>query len=252
MLILLSPAKTFAKSRVEPLPFSTTPLFLQQTDAIAVHAIQMTDEELKNDLSLSPQLVTEVRKSWFEFVSASDVLQMASLAYAGMVYKQLGAKDFTEATWRYATDHLLLCSFVYGLLRPTDLIRPYRMEGTVRLESGQKVFEYWRDILTSYLIAQGCKQGGTLLYLASEEMKQLFHWSEVEANLRVIYPNFLVRQPSGKLKQIVIYTKMARGEMARAVLEEQIQDLHLCQALQPAGFVYIAELSDERNWVYIM
>lgn len=252
MLILLSPAKTFAKGKIKPSLWSTTPLFLSQMEPIVAHALRMTDDELRRDLSLSPQLATEARKAWLDFVSVSSASQMASLAYSGMVYKRLGAKDFTEVTWRYAIDHLLLCSFVYGLLRPTDLIHPYRMEGAVRLESGQKVFEYWRDILTSHLIAQGRRQGNTLLYLASEEMKQLFHWHEVEANLRVIYPNFFVRQPSGKLKQIVIYTKMARGEMARAVLETQMQDPHLCQALQPAGFSYVAELSDERNWLYVM
>ena len=82
-------------------------------------------------------------------------------------------------------------------------------------------FDYWRDRLTPYLIEEVKRAGGTLLFLASDEMRGLFHWAEVERAVRVITPTFLVRQPTGRLKQIVVYTKMARGAMAGEVIRQR-------------------------------
>ena len=96
------------------------------------------------------------------------------------------------------------------------------------------------------------RQGGTLLYLASDEMRQLFHWAEVEKAVRVITPNFLVRQPDGRLKQIVIYTKMARGSMAGEVLRRRIETEEELRQLTPEGFVYAPEHSTEREWTFIL
>ena len=101
----------------------------------------------------------------------------ALLAYTGIVFKRLNPKDFTEEDWKYAQQHLFITSFLYGLLRPLDLIKNYRLEGDVRMpEHGDiTMFEYWRPLLTEYFITEIKKQGNLLINLASAEMKDLFH-----------------------------------------------------------------------------
>lgn len=254
MLTLISPAKTFdLKPRplgaIEPL---TEPRLSAYIDPIVRTALLLDDRELGRELSLSPKLVAEARRHWRAFVEASSTPRPAIEAYSGMVFKKLLASTFTPDDWVWAQDHLAICSFVYGLLRPLDSIRPYRMEGTLRLEQGQSVFEYWRSILTPLIIEQAHTAGGTLAYLASEEMKQLFHWEQVEAEVRVVYPTFVVRQGDGHLKQIVIYTKMARGLMTRAIVQERIDTPEPLQALSPAGFAYREELSQGSQWLYVL
>lgn len=238
MFVLLSPAKTFAKPpKVKP-SLCTEPRLLGVSRPIVETALLMSDHERQRMLSLSPKLSIEARQHWQEFATGQGGLGRAAELYSGMVFRQLQAALFDEEQWRYAETHLAICSFVYGLLRPADLIRPYRMEGMVRLLDGVRVFDFWRDHLTPLLIAQVKHVGGTLVYLASEEMKQLFHWEQVTREVRVVTPTFLVRQEDGTLKQIVIYTKMARGIMAREIITRQLSDPACLHELIPHGFVY--------------
>ena len=154
-----------------------------------------------------------------------------------------------------AGERLRMTSFVYGLLRPSDQIRPYRMEGGIHLPlcgEGERLFDYWRDRLTPLLIEEGKRQGGTLLYLASEEMRQLFHWAEVERQLRVLSPTFLTVQPDGRHKQIVIYTKMARGTLAGEVIRRGLTTEDEVKACSPEGFCFAPEHSTERDWTFLL
>lgn len=212
----------------------------------------MPDDALAKELALSPKMVTEARRHWQRFVSEDQVDIRAAECYSGMVFRKLAAGKFSEDVWLYAQERLLICSFVYGILRPADGIRPYRMEGAVRLDSGQSVFSYWRDLLTPYLIECVRRAGGVLVFLASEEMKQLFHWAQVEAAVTVIYPTLLTRLPNGHLKQIVVYTKMARGAMARAILSERLSDPQALKSMTPEGFIYSHESDSTNEWIYIL
>ena len=108
----------------------------------------------------------------------------------GLFLKRVHPQDFSEEDFCYAQDHLRLTSFCYGLLRPLDMIRPYRLEGDVRLpEPGNRtMFDYWKPILTDRFIADIKKVGGVLCNLASDEMRGLFDWKRVEKEVRVITP----------------------------------------------------------------
>lgn len=253
MYVLISPAKTFdLKLRPKSDQLVTEPMFAPDSLPIVEAALMLDSATMARELSLSPKLVSEARGHWRRFVSGESICARSAELYSGMVFKKLGACTFSEADWAYAETHLGICSFVYGLLRPADGIRPYRMEGGLRLESGERIFDYWRDRLTPVLIERIQASGGTLAYLASEEMKQLFHWGEVEAAVRVIYPNFLTRQADGSLKQIVIYTKIARGLMARAILTSRLTRAEELQLLTPADFVYTPTESEGDSWTFIL
>ena len=250
MLILISPAKTFAKQVkcAHRLP-ATTPRFAEEARQLVASSLELSSQALKKELLLTSKTLPEAQRNLATFFDEGTPEEQALLNYSGMVFKKLGAGSLTEEDWRYAVDHLRMTSFVYGLLRPTDLIRPYRMEGTARLPmlEGERVFDFWRDRLTKPFIEAIRAAGGTLLYLASDEMRGLFHWEEVERSVEVITPTFLTRQRDGSLRQTVIYTKMARGEMAGAVLRQRISRPEELQRLTPAGFLYTGE-----GWDYIL
>ena len=250
MLILISPAKTFAKQVkcAHRLP-ATTPRFAEEARQLVASSLELSSQTLKKELLLTAKTLPEAQRNLATFFDEGTPEEQALLNYSGMVFKKLGAGSLTEEDWRYAVDHLRMTSFVYGLLRPTDLIRPYRMEGTARLPmlEGERVFDFWRDRLTKPFIEAIRAAGGTLLYLASDEMRGLFHWEEVERSVEVITPTFLTRQRDGSLRQTVIYTKMARGEMAREVLRQRITQPEELHRLTPAGFLYTGE-----GWDYIL
>ncbi len=250
MLILISPAKTFAKQVkcTHRLP-ATVPVFVTEARQLVASSLELSSQTLKKELLLTAKTLPEAQRNLATFFDEDTPEEQALLNYSGMVYKKLGAGSLTEEDWRYAVDHLRMTSFVYGLLRPTDLIRPYRMEGTARLPmlEGERVFDFWRDRLTKPFIEAIQATGGKLLYLASDEMRGLFHWEEVERSVEVITPTFLTRQRDGSLRQTVIYTKMARGEMAREVLRQRITQPEELHRLTPAGFLYAGE-----GWDYIL
>ncbi len=257
MHCIISPAKTFIKKPLHLIKDEELSplLFPKACDQISEATTKLPFEDFAKMLKISPKMRADIAQQWQNYYLGTSPLLATLEAYNGMVFKKVGAKDFDRENWLYTQDKLTICSFLYGLLRPMDGIRPYRMEGSVSLglERGNNIFEYWRDILTPKLIERVKGSGDNqLLFLASEEMKQLFHWHEVEHELNVITPHFLTRQIDGSLKQIVIYTKMARGSMLRAIIKQEINSIEQVKALSPEGFSYSEVDSKGQDLVFVL
>jgi len=158
-------------------------------------------------------------------------------AYTGAVFKRIAPKDFAVDDFLFAQQHLRITSFLYGLLRPLDGIRPYRLEGDVCLpeKGGLNMFDYWRPLLTDLFIDEIKRQGGVLVNLASGEMKGLFDWKRVEREVRVVTPDFQVWK-DGRLKTVVIYAKMCRGEMVRYIIRNRIDHPDALRGFEWEGF----------------
>lgn len=250
MICMISPAKTFAKkiSDTEGL----APVMHPETLQVAEQALRMDGVALSRELKLSPKMATEARQAWLAWTDGLAPEAPALSYYSGMVFRKIEPASFTPEDWAYAEEHLRICSFVYGLLSPRTLIRPYRMEGTVRLEDGQRVSELWRPRLTEELIRLGQQRAGVLIHLASAEMEGLYDWAEVKRQLRVVDIHFEVRQADGSLKSITVYCKMARGAMMREIIKQRIDSPEGLKALTPEGFVYQPELSDEHCYRYVL
>lgn len=117
----------------------------------------------------------------------------AILAYHGQAYKHLKAETLTV---NYSQGKLWITSFLYGLLRPLDSILPYRMEGHVKLSSGEgkNMYGFWKNRLTETLINSVKGEDGALIHLSTEEYQHLFDWQRVRKELRVIQPLFYIRK----------------------------------------------------------
>ncbi|MDD3039434.1 peroxide stress protein YaaA [Bacteroides sp.] len=252
MIVLLSCAKTMSDSSKIIAPFETTPRFQQEASEIALQMSQFSVEELERVLRVNSKIAVENYKRYQGFHAEGTPELPAFLAYSGIVFKRLNPRDFSIDEFYYAQEHLRLTSFCYGLLRPLDVIRLYRLEGDVVLPElgNQNLFTYWRSRLTDVFIDDIKKGGGVLCNLASDEMKGLFDWKQVEKEVCVMTPEFHVWK-NGKLATVVVYTKMCRGEMARCILKNKIEDLEELKSFSWEGFEFDESLSDEKQYVFV-
>ena len=234
MHIILSPAKTMAGTSKIKAPAGTTPRFNQEAIEIALHMAQYPAEELGRMLKLSPKLMMESYHRFQNFHSAEEEPLQALLAYTGVVFKNINPKDFTEADFRFAQDHLRLISICYGLLRPLDLIKPYRMEYDVKLPE----------------LGEGNADDNLLINLGSMDLQPSFDWKKVEQSVRVITPDFKVWK-NGKAETIVIYAKMARGQMTRYIVKNRITNPDALKDFTWEGFRYREDISSENNWIFL-
>lgn len=252
MITLLSCAKTMNFTSKGTAPLQSQPLFHKEAAEIALQMSQFSVDELERLLHVNAKTAIENYKRFQDFHSDSVSELQALLAYTGIVFKRINPKDFSPEDFLYAQDHLRLTSFCYGLLRPLDMIRPYRLEGSVQLPElgNQTMFSFWKDRLTDLFIREINASGGVLCNLASDEMKSLFNWNRVEQETQIITPEFHTWK-NNKLTTIVIYTKMARGEMTRFILKNRIEQPKALKAFAWEGFEWSAELSDSKRFVFV-
>lgn len=225
---------------------------MEQASEIALYMSQRSVSDLEKILKVKANIAVENKMRYEVFHSPDTAVLPAVLAYTGIVFKHIAPESFSKADFDYAQSHLWLTSFVYGLLRPLDQIKNYRLEGDARLEElgSISIFDYWKDKLTDAFIASIKQSGGVLCYLASEEMKRLFHWNKVEEAVRVVTPEFKVYK-DGKLKTVVVYAKMCRGKMTRYILQNKITDIESLKAFNWEGFTYREELSTDGQMLFV-
>ena len=233
MQILISCAKTMGFVPTE-IPYTTQPSFLGEVSDSVHQMASMDASQLQKALHTTSKIAAENMLRYRHFYDDCNSEVPALAAYNGIVFKQISPDTLNRTDLEYAQEHMFITSFLYGLLRPFDVIRPYRMEGNVRLpdEDGPTRFEYWQPKLTDMLIDAVKADDGILVNLASSEMKRLFNWKRVCKEVKVVTPEFKVMQ-EGQWRTIVVYTKMCRGQMTRFMLKNHpliIEDLYHFEA----------------------
>lgn len=255
MQILLSCSKNMtADIDMSIIPFTSHPTNEKEASQIAFYMAQRSVRDLEDILRVNSKLALENQERYQVFHAEETKQYPALFAYSGIVFKHIDAVNFSKEEFEFAQSHLRLTSFLYGLLRPLDLIKLYRMEGNVVLTElgGESMFAYWKKILTSQFIDDIAKGGNILFNLASGEMKNLFNWKEVKKSAdRIITPEFKVWK-DGKYKTIVVYTKMCRGEMTKYIIKNKIEDPEELKAFEWEGFKFNDILSKGDNWVFTL
>lgn len=252
MHILLSPAKTITGTSKIEVPSGSIPQFQQAATDIALYMAQYSVEDLKRLLKLSPKLALESYERFQHFHSTDERPLQALLAYTGVVFKHINPKDFSEEDFLFAQTHLRIVSICYGLLRPLDLIKPYRMEYDIKLpELGDgNMYNFWKGRQTQSLIKEIKADDNLLINLASMDVQPAFEWKKIEESVRIITPEFKVWK-NGKAETIVIYAKMARGQMSRYIIKNKISNPEELKSFTWEGFQYKETLSSENNWVFL-
>lgn len=251
MQILISCAKTMAEDYTVHTPTSTLPLFEEEANRQALQMADMSLEEMEKCLRVNRAIALENQIRYRHFHNEDTKRMPALLAYTGIVFKRIHPENFTADDFLFAQEHLNITSFLYGLLRPLDTIRNYRMEGDVVLpeNNGLTMFGYWQSRLTDGFIQKIKKDDGILVNLASDEMKRLFDWKRLCKEVRVITPEFKVRK-GDKLRTIVIYTKMCRGEMTRYLLKQRLTQPEDIKQFSWEGFGWNESESKGDKWMF--
>lgn len=253
MLIILSPAKIQNFDPQDVTNNYTLPLFVNEASELVNELRSYPSETLSGLLDTNPQIAANAAyryKNWSNKHTSKNAKQ-AMLAYNGEVYRGLNAASFSAGEINYAQNHLRIISGLYGVLRPLDLIEPYRLEMKTKLENsmGKDLYAFWKEKITSN-IKQAIIDSDNppvLLNLASNEFFKAI--DKKKLNIPVVHFDFLENR-NGVYKSIVIYTKKARGLMARYIIKNQINQLEDLKQFGTEDYWYNEDRSTENRLVF--
>jgi hypothetical protein len=242
MLMVISPAKTLDYETPPITERFTQPQYLDHSPAQISELMHLSDK-------LAALNVARYG-SWSADLTPENAKQ-ALLAFKGDVYTGLSVEDFTESDLLFAQKHLRMLSGLYGLLRPLDLMQPYRLEMGTKLANprGKDLYAFWGERISGWLNEALAEQGDdVLLNLASNE-----YFSAVKRkalNARVINVDFKDMK-NGQYKIISFYAKKARGLMARWVIKERIDSPDRLSAFDYEGYRYSQDDSTSDRLVFL-
>ena len=252
MLMVISPAKTLDFESPLATQTFTQSALLDKSQRLIDIARQLSPAQIASLMSISDKLAmlnVERFNAWQPPFSPDNARQ-AILAFKGDVYTGLQAETFSEQDFSYAQSHLRMLSGLYGVLRPLDLMQPYRLEMGIKLANpaGNDLYHFWGETITETLNAALAAQGDdVLINLASDEY---FKAVKVKSlNARIIKPVFL-DEKNGRYKVISFYAKKARGLMSRFVIENQIATPEGLTAFAVDGYRFDAAASNDSELVF--
>ncbi|MGD8205580.1 peroxide stress protein YaaA [Pantoea sp. FN0305] len=240
MLMVISPAKTLDYTTPLATLRYTQPALLEKSQQLIAVARDLSPAQIASLMSISDKLAllnAQRFNDWHPDFTPENARQ-AILAFKGDVYTGLQAENFSEADFDFAQQHLRMLSGLYGVLRPLDLMQPYRLEMGTRLASpaGKDLYSFWGDTITEALNEALAAQGDDLLInLASDEYFKAVQPKKL--NARLIKPVFL-DEKNGKFKIISFYAKKARGLMCRYIIENRLQAAEQLKQFNLEGYFF--------------
>jgi len=252
MLALVSPAKKLDFSELLRSVAATQPEFMEQSGELVAAARKLSRSDLQRLMKLSDKL-TELNFQRFKayttpFTAANA--KPAALAFSGDTYVGLDAGTLDDADLAWAQDHLRILSGLYGMLRPLDLMQPYRLEMGSRLitPSASNLYEFWGEDLSNAIDAAAAGHADpVVINLASNEYFKAARPRHMKS--RVITPVFKeVRD--GEARVLGLFAKRARGMMARYMIRNRIEEAENLKNFSGGGYAWRDHLSDAGTWVF--
>jgi uncharacterized protein len=253
MLLLLSPAKSLDFETRAPALNFTQPAFLQEAESLNQTLRTLSPESLASLMDISDKLgeLNFRRNLDWHIPFTADNAKPAIFAFTGDVYTGLNVASWSPADLSYAQDHVRILSGLYGLLRPLDLIQPYRLEMGTSLRHGNhhSLYEFWGSTLADALrttIPQNNNR--TFINLASVEYyRAVKHGLHEEMVISPVFKDF----KNGQYKIISFFAKKARGQMASWIIQNRITDSAGLLDFDLGGYRYSKQESTESTPVYL-
>ena len=251
MIYLLSPAKTLDYESETPSVRATMPRFLDHSAELAEIMKKMTPADLEKLMGISSKLAdlnVERFDQWRTDYSKPEG-RSAIFAFKGDVYQGLNVADWEKVDFAVAQKSLRILSGLYGILRPLDLMLPYRLEmgKKVTTDRGTSLYHFWGSLLTESLNKELQGEDDAVINLASNEYFSSVKVKELKSP--VITPVFKDWK-GDKYKIISFYAKKARGEMAAWAIKKDIAKPEELKKFKGGGYSYDKSLSDDSNWVF--
>lgn len=252
MLIILSPSKTLDLASASSTALSSQPLFPKEVAKLVRQLKKLSLSKLEEMMKISTKLawLNQQRFALWcpEFTTANA--NPALFSFKGEVYHGLDAPSLSSADAEYAQHHLRILSGLYGVLRPLDLIQPYRLEleTAFRIGKHDNLYHFWKQKITRQIAADLKESGSNLLInLASLEYSSAIDLKKLKAN--IVAPQFLERR-NDSYQMITVYAKKARGLMARYILEYRITSEEDLRGFDSEGYCFDNNLSKPGSPVF--
>lgn len=252
MLALISPAKTLDYETTLPTEQFTQPRLLEDSQQLIDVCRELSEQDISKLMSVSEKIAQLNVQRFHDWQSnfSLDNARQAIFAFKGDVYTGLDAYHLDKKAINFSQNHLRMLSGLYGLLRPLDLIMPYRLEMGTKLENprGPNLYAFWDQKITD-LINQDLAEINSeyLINLASDEYYKSVKESKI--NAKIIKITFL-DQKNGKYKIISFYAKKARGLMARFMIENQTRHLDDLRQFNYEGYYFDTINSNDQELVF--
>ena len=253
MLIVISPAKTLDYETPATTRQATQPAFLSRASELVEDARRLTPGDIQSLMGVSESIANlnhERFMNWHPEFTRQNAKQ-ALLAFKGDVYTGLAAETLDAKGLKFAQKHLRILSGLYGLLRPLDLMQPYRLEMGLRFNNraGKNLYEFWGNDISDAVQADLKKSGSPLLInLASNEYFKSVNAKTLDAE--IITPVFKDLK-QGKYKMISFFAKKARGLMARFIIDHQLNDPEGLKEFDAEGYYFSKTLSTASELVFL-
>jgi len=257
MLCVISPAKRLnLKEWDRDTPGLTTPDWTSEVQVLADLARTLNTEDYQRLMHISENQAAQVNEYYkdFAFPHTPDNAKPACLMFAGDTYVGLDAPTLSAKDLGYAKDHLIIISGLYGKLRPTDLVRPFRLDMGTRLANpnGKDLYAYWGDKISEAIVKQMKATGAkALVNLASVEYFKAAKADQLAAQgVRIITPTFKEIRDNGDIKVMSLFVKRARGAMARWVVENAVTDPEDLKKFNVGGYTFQPGASTGDEWTF--
>ncbi|OXY83609.1 peroxide stress protein YaaA [Oceanimonas doudoroffii] len=252
MLIVVSPAKTLDYDTPPVIADYTRPELLAHSAELIERARELTPADIGRLMKISDKLagLNAARFADWQPEFTPKNAKQALLAFKGDVYTGLDADTLSPGDFAFAQAHMRMLSGLYGLLRPLDLMQPYRLEMGTKLDNarGKDLYAFWGDIITDALNRALAEQGdNVLINLASNEYFKAVKPKRLEG--QIVTPVFKDCK-NGQYKIISFYAKKARGMMARYIIENRLTEVSQLTAFDTAGYYFVEEESTATELVF--
>jgi len=249
MKILLSPAKSMSPNLVVFKSLVSSPQFKIKSLEIVNILKKWSKDDFKINMKLSENLAEKTLEEFQNLdINESSNGTPAINLYSGTAFRSLDIQEMNLEDALFAQDNLFILSGLYGLLKPFDIIQPYRLEMGLRFKISKDIeslYKFWKNELTNFLNESFTNE--LILNLASNEYFKAIDLKML--NLDVLNFNFLVKK-NGKEKIVANYSKMARGLMARFIIKNKIKNKEDLKDFKSEGFSFIQRLSTENIFYY--
>lgn len=253
MKILLSPAKSLDFERTIKTPDVTIAPFVEEADYLAKKLAKLSKKKLGDLMHLSEQLTDlnyDRYQSWYKPEKAKDDIKPAITVFTGEVYKGFEVESLSQTELKNAQKQIRILSGLYGLLRPLDLMFPYRLEMGTKWNVTPKtknLYSYWGTKISDYLNSE-TSSDEVIINLASNEYFKAVDKKTIKP--RVITPVF--KELKGdQYKIVMMYAKHARGAMARDIVKNQYKSVDDLKGYNVDGYSYNEALSSDNEWVFV-
>jgi cytoplasmic iron level regulating protein YaaA (DUF328/UPF0246 family) len=252
MLIFLSPAKSLDYKTPPHVATFTQPGYLKQSEMLIRQLRKLSPADIANLMDLSDPLALLNFNHYADWALpfTPENAKQAVLAFDGDVYDGLAAKTFSADDLDFAQQHVRILSGLYGILKPLDLMQPYRLEMGTKFQNkaGKDLYAFWGETLLNAINAElEATERPVVVNLASEEYFKAAVGRKIKGT--VIQPVF-EDWKNGKYKIISFYAKRARGLMTRYAIVNRLSNPEGLQGFDYDGYAFVPEVSDTSTWVF--